>query len=68
MLDVIDALSRDHAAALSAVEGIGLSGQMHGAVLLDDTGAVLRPPFCGTMFAPPPNARTWKPRSQRSGK
>ena len=43
MLDVIDALSRDHAAALSAVEGIGLSGQMHGAVLLDDTGAVLRP-------------------------
>jgi xylulokinase len=43
MLDVIDALSRDHAAALSAVQGIGLSGQMHGAVLLDDTGAVLRP-------------------------
>jgi xylulokinase len=43
MLDVIDALGRDHAAALSAVEGIGLSGQMHGAVLLDETGAVLRP-------------------------
>ena len=43
MLDVIDALRRDHAAALSAVQGIGLSGQMHGAVLLDDTGAVPRP-------------------------
>ena len=43
MLDVIDALGRDHAAALSAVEGIGLCGQMHGAVLLDATGAVLRP-------------------------
>jgi xylulokinase len=43
MLDVVDALGRDHAAALSAVEGIGLSGQMHGAVLLDATGAVLRP-------------------------
>jgi xylulokinase len=43
MLDVIDALGRDHAAALSAVEGIGLCGQMHGAVLLDETGAVLRP-------------------------
>jgi xylulokinase len=28
---------------LSAVEGIGLSGQMHGSVLLDATGAVLRP-------------------------
>jgi xylulokinase len=43
MLDVVDALGTNHAAALSAVEGIGLSGQMHGAVLLDATGAVLRP-------------------------
>ena len=30
-------------AALAAVEGIGLSGQMHGAVLLDAAGEVLRP-------------------------
>ncbi len=29
--------------ALAAVEGIGLAGQMHGAVLLDARGAVLRP-------------------------
>jgi xylulokinase len=43
MLDAVDSLGRDHAAALSAVSGIGLSGQMHGAVLLDGTGAVLRP-------------------------
>src|SRR5271157_500884 len=43
MLDAIDALGRDHAAALAAVEGIGLSGQMHGAVLLDHAGNVLRP-------------------------
>jgi xylulokinase len=43
MLDAVDALGRDHAAELSAVAGIGLSGQMHGAVLLDATGAVLRP-------------------------
>ncbi|WCE32518.1 xylulokinase [Vibrio sp. SCSIO 43137] len=28
---------------LSLVKGIGLSGQMHGAVLLDNKGAVLRP-------------------------
>ena len=41
--DVIDCLGRDHGAALSSVEGIGLSGQMHGAVLLDESGAVLRP-------------------------
>ena len=43
MLSVIDCLGRDHGAALSSVEGIGLSGQMHGAVLLDESGAVLRP-------------------------
>ena len=43
MLDAVDALGRDHAGALSAVEGIGLSGQMHGAVLLDAAGVVLRP-------------------------
>jgi xylulokinase len=43
MLDAVDALGRDHAAPLSAVEGIGLSGQMHGAVLLDEGGKVLRP-------------------------
>lgn len=43
MLSVIDCLGRDHGAALSSVEGIGLSGQMHGAVLLNESGAVLRP-------------------------
>jgi xylulokinase len=43
MLDAVDALGRDHPAALAAVQGIGLSGQMHGAVLLDAAGAVLRP-------------------------
>jgi xylulokinase len=43
MLDAVDALSGDHPAAVSAVEGIGLSGPMHGAVLLDKSGVVLRP-------------------------
>ncbi|PPQ35896.1 xylulokinase [Rhodopila globiformis] len=43
MLDAVDALGRDHPAALAAVEGIGLSGQMHGAVLLDAAGKGLRP-------------------------
>jgi xylulokinase len=43
LLDAIDSLQRDHRAALSAVRGIGLSGQMHGAVLLDAAGEVLRP-------------------------
>jgi xylulokinase len=43
MLDAVDALGRDHAAALAAVQGIGLSGQMHGAVLLDNAATVLRP-------------------------
>lgn len=36
-------LKASHAGALAAVRGIGLSGQMHGAVLLDASGAVLRP-------------------------
>ena len=42
-LDAVDALQREHGQALAAVSGIGLSGQMHGAVLLDASGALLRP-------------------------
>ena len=36
-------LARSHAPAMRAVRAIGLSGQMHGAVLLDAAGEVLRP-------------------------
>ena len=36
-------LHERHAAALAQVRGIGLSGQMHGAILLDEDDAVLRP-------------------------
>ncbi len=39
----LDALKRDHGAELAAVKGIGLSGQMHGATLLDAADEVLRP-------------------------
>jgi xylulokinase len=39
----LDALKATHARELAAVEGIGLSGQMHGAVLLDARGKPLRP-------------------------
>lgn len=39
----LDALKATHAGALAAVEGIGLSGQMHGATLLDARGKPLRP-------------------------
>lgn len=41
--NVLDALKLSHPKELAAVRGIGLSGQMHGATLLDETGAVLRP-------------------------
>jgi xylulokinase len=41
--DAIAALRADHGRELAAVRGIGLSGQMHGAVLLDDGDQVLRP-------------------------
>lgn len=67
MLDAVDGLARDHSGALSAVVGIGLSGQMHGAVLLDAGGAVLRPAIlwndvrsvaeCAELEATVPNVR-----------
>ncbi len=43
VLDAVDALRAARPRELAAVRGIGLSGQMHGAVLLDRGGAVLRP-------------------------
>ena len=39
----IGALRRTHPAAMARVQAIGLSGQMHGATLLDRGDAVLRP-------------------------
>jgi len=39
----MEMLRRDHAAAVAAIRGIGLSGQMHGATLLDAAGSALRP-------------------------
>jgi xylulokinase len=42
-LAALDALASLQPAAMAAVRGIGISGQQHGAVLLDSAGAVLRP-------------------------
>lgn len=39
----MEALRADHPAAFAALKAIGLSGQMHGATLLDAADAVLRP-------------------------
>ena len=39
----LDELKSRHAAELAAVKGIGLSGHMHGATLLDASDKVLRP-------------------------
>ncbi|MCO6052362.1 xylulokinase [Mesorhizobium sp. RP14(2022)] len=41
--DALGQLKISHGAELSAVRGIGLSGQMHGATLLDASDKVLRP-------------------------
>jgi xylulokinase len=41
--DAIAAIKATHAKQLGAVRGIGLSGQMHGATLLDASDQVLRP-------------------------
>jgi len=42
-LSAIDELAANHPRAVAAVAGVGLSGQMHGAVLLDAADRVLRP-------------------------
>jgi xylulokinase len=39
----LDALSKSHPSEIAAVRGIGLSGHMHGAVLLGKNDEVLRP-------------------------
>lgn len=41
--EAIESLQRSHRAALNAVRAIGLSGQMHGATLLDRNDRVLHP-------------------------
>ncbi|WGF88461.1 xylulokinase [Marinivivus vitaminiproducens] len=43
VLTTLDALRADQRTAFETTEGIGLSGQMHGAVVLDGKGQVLRP-------------------------
>ena len=40
---VLDELRATHTSEIAAVKGIGLSGQMHGATLLDDADRPLRP-------------------------
>jgi xylulokinase len=65
--DAVAQLRASHAAALGAVKGIGLSGQMHGATLLDAQDRVLRPAIlwndgrsgdaCKTLEAAEPRSR-----------
>lgn len=43
VLAAMDRLAAEHAKGMAAVRGIGLSGHMHGAVLLGADDAVLRP-------------------------
>ncbi|WP_299879555.1 FGGY family carbohydrate kinase [uncultured Cocleimonas sp.] len=39
----LDSIKQSHARQMSAVIGIGLSGQMHGATLLDKDDEIVRP-------------------------
>ncbi|WP_404400823.1 xylulokinase [Pelagibacterium halotolerans] len=43
VLKAVDTLAKDRPEAIAAVAGIGLSGQMHGATLLDAENQVIRP-------------------------
>ena len=38
MLAAVDAFRAEHSTELVAVHGIGLSGQMHGAIVMDEAG------------------------------
>lgn len=62
----LDALSAKM--ELSGVRGIGLSGQMHGATLLDAAASPCDPASCGTILAPSPRRRhlTMTPPGGRS--
>src|ERR1700731_2175279 len=42
-IGAVDELASTHPVAVAAVQGVGLSGQMHGATLLDAAGTPLRP-------------------------
>ena len=41
--DAVQQIKKNHADKLAAVKGIGLSGQMHGATVLDENDEVIRP-------------------------
>ncbi len=41
--DAVDLLKAKHPGEVAAIKGIGLSGQMHGATLLDANDAIIRP-------------------------
>jgi len=43
LLAAVDKLASEHKSEMSALRGLGLSGQMHGATLLDKDDRVLRP-------------------------
>ena len=63
----VDELKAEHGGALAGTRAIGLSGQMHGATLLDARGGVLRPAIlwndgrsgaeCAALEAAVPDAR-----------
>ena len=63
----VDGLKAEHGGALAGTRAIGLSGQMHGATLLDARGGVLRPAIlwndgrsgaeCAALEAAVPDAR-----------
>jgi xylulokinase len=67
-LEAVDKLAQSHPKEMAALRGVGLSGHMHGAVLLDAHLEVLRPAIlwndgrsaaeCGEMEAALPSLRT----------
>jgi xylulokinase len=63
---VLDELRASHTPEIAAVKGIGLSGQMHGATLLDDADRPLRPCFLWNDGRSEPEAAELTAASERN--
>lgn len=61
-LETLDEIAAAHGEAIASLAAIGLSGQMHGAVLLDEAGAVLRPAILWNDVRAEPECRTLESR------
>ena len=66
-VETIRAVMEQSGVAPQDVVSLGIAGQMHGLVMLDGDGRVLRPPSSGATSAPRRSATRLPPRWARTG-